>query len=154
MFEKILSFCQLNSTRFLRYSLGSIYLWYGVLKLLGISPAEELVFRATHWIGVHDFVTFLGFWEVAIGICFLVRKWAPVGLLLFFLHFPGTFLPLFTNPEDCFTSIPFGLTLEGQYIFKNLISFAAALTILGSLSKKPQDQIAPKKAKPKSGSDS
>ncbi|MDN3505659.1 MAG: hypothetical protein P0S96_00305 [Simkaniaceae bacterium] len=143
--EKIILFCRKHSIRFLSYALGIIYIWYGALKLLGISPAEELVYRATHWIGVHDFVTFLGFWEVTIGICFLVRKWLPVGILLFFLHFPGTFLPLFTNPEDCFTIIPYGLTLEGQYIFKNLLSLAAVLTILGSQS---LNKISSKKTQP------
>ncbi|MDB2628287.1 hypothetical protein N9Y09_02030 [Candidatus Actinomarina sp.] len=32
-------------------------------------------------------------------------------------------------PEVCFTSFPFGLTLEGQYIVKNLIIISAALVV-------------------------
>ncbi|NGX48084.1 MAG: hypothetical protein K1000chlam3_01472 [Chlamydiae bacterium] len=133
--KKLSFFLKKHSIHLLRYALGVVYLWYGALKLLGISPAEELVYSAIHWIGIPDFVAFLGFWEVTIGICFFIRKWIRTGLFLFFLHFPGTFLPLFFNPEDCFTIIPFGLTLEGQYIFKNLISLAAALALVGSLHK-------------------
>jgi hypothetical protein len=42
---------------------------------------------------------------------------------------PGTFLPLVLLPEVCFTVIPWGLTLEGQYIVKNLVIIGAALVI-------------------------
>lgn len=122
-----------RSINLLRYAMGIVFLWYGLLKILGISPIEELVNHATHWIGVHNFVIFLGVWEVVIGICLFVKKWNRLGLLLLFMQFPGTFLPLFLNPEDCFTIVPFGLTLEGQYIFKNLVLIAAGLVIITSL---------------------
>ena len=42
---------------------------------------------------------------------------------------PGTFLPLVLLPEVCFISIPFNLTLEGQYIVKNLVIIGSALVI-------------------------
>ena len=42
---------------------------------------------------------------------------------------PGTFLPLVLLPEVCFSNFPFGLTLEGQYIVKNLIIISAALVV-------------------------
>jgi hypothetical protein len=42
---------------------------------------------------------------------------------------PGTFLPLVLLPKVCFTVFPFGLTLEGQYIVKNLVIIGAALVI-------------------------
>ena len=42
---------------------------------------------------------------------------------------PGTFLPLVLLPEVCFSNFPFGLTLEGQYIIKNLIIISAALVV-------------------------
>lgn len=119
----------------LRFSLGIIFFWYGLLKVLDISPVEELVERATHWIGAKDFVHFLGIWEMVIGICLFNRKLQRIGLILLFMQFPGTFLPLFTNPEDCFTIIPFGLTLEGQYVFKNLVLISAALVLVGALHK-------------------
>ena len=50
-------------------------------------------------------------------------------ILLLFIQMPGTFLPLILLPEVCFTSFPFGLTLEGQYIVKNLIIISAALVV-------------------------
>jgi hypothetical protein len=42
---------------------------------------------------------------------------------------PGTFLPLVLLPEVCFVSIPFNLTLEGQYIVKNLVLIGAAMAV-------------------------
>ena len=48
---------------------------------------------------------------------------------------PGTFLPLILLPEVCFSNFPFGLTLEGQYIVKNLIIISAAL-VVGSTVRK------------------
>ncbi len=34
---------------FLRLSLAVIFIWFGALKPLGISPAEELVRRTVYW---------------------------------------------------------------------------------------------------------
>jgi hypothetical protein len=42
---------------------------------------------------------------------------------------PGTLLPIVLLPEQVFTQAPFGLTMEGQYIVKNMVLIAAALVI-------------------------
>jgi uncharacterized membrane protein YkgB len=132
--EKSLSlYLKDHAPNYLRYAMGIIYFWFGLLKVIDLSPVEELVYRATHWIGVHDFVIFLGAWEMVIGICLWFKKLNRLGLILLFLQFPGTFLPLFLTPEDCFTLFPIGLTLEGQYVFKNLILVAAGLVLVGAL---------------------
>lgn len=130
---KLSQFLEKIGVSCLRYSMGIIYFWYGLLKILGISPVEELVTNSIHWLGIPQFVTYLGFWEVAIGLCLIIRKLNRVGLLLLFLQLPGTFLPLVLNPEACFTIFPYGLTFEGQFVFKNLISVAVGLVLLGAL---------------------
>lgn len=136
-YEKVVAnYLQERSILLLRISLGIIFFWYGLLKVLHISPVEELVERATHWIGASNFIFILGIWEMIIGLCLFFRRYKRIGLILLFMQFPGTFLPLFTNPEDCFTIIPFGLTLEGQYVFKNLVLISAGLVLIGSLHKK------------------
>lgn len=53
----------------------------------------------------------------------------------------GTFLPLFLLPEVCFTNVPFGLTLEGQYIIKNLVVIGAALVVGGSVRSHEHDPV-------------
>ena len=56
-----------------------------------------------------------------------------VALLLLFLHMPGTFLPIVLLPEEVFRAFPFELTMEGQYIVKNLVLIAAAIVIGGKI---------------------
>ena len=71
----------------------------------------------------------LGWWEVITGLTMCIKPLIRISILLLFIQMPGTFLPLILLPEVCFTSFPFGLTLEGQYIVKNLIIISAALVV-------------------------
>lgn len=118
----------------LRVSLGVIFIWFGVLKLFdGLSPAEDLVKRTVYWFSPDVFFPILGVWEVLIGVGLLVRPLIRAALLLLFLQMPGTLLPLVLLPEVCFTTFPYGLTLEGQYIIKNLVLVSAALVVGGTV---------------------
>ena len=121
---------------FLRFSIGLIFVWFGFLKPFGISPAQELVTNTVYWFDDKvSFVKFLGWWEVAIGITMCIKPLIRISIFLLFLQMPGTFLPLVLLPEICFTDFPFGLTLEGQYIIKNLIIISAGLVIGGTVNK-------------------
>jgi uncharacterized membrane protein YkgB len=122
---------------FLRVSLATVFIWFGALKPLGMSPAEELVKRTVYWFPPDLFVPILGWWEVTIGVCLLIRPLIRLGILLLFLQMPGTVLPLFLLPEVCFTRFPFGLTIEGQYIVKNLVLIGAALVVGGTVRVRP-----------------
>jgi len=117
----------------LRISLAVVFIWFGALKPLGISPAEELVKRTVYWLPPDLFLPLLGYWEVAIGVCLLYRPFIRAAILLLFLQMPGTMLPLILLPDVCFAKFPFGLTLEGQYIIKNLILISAGLVIGGTV---------------------
>ena len=117
----------------LQLSLGVIFIWFGILKPFGLSPAQTLVERTVYWFPAETFVPILGWWEVAIGVCLIARPLIRVGTLLLFLQMPGTALPLLLLPQVCFTKIPYGLTLEGQYIVKNLVLISAGLVIGGGV---------------------
>ena len=124
----------------LRYSLAMIFIWFGLLKPLGISPAQELVENTVYWFDDKaTFVNFLGWWEVVIGFTMCVRPLIRISIFLLFLQIPGTFLPLVLLPEVCYTDFPYGLTLEGQYIVKNLIIISSALVIGGTVRKNISD---------------
>ena len=115
---------------FLRYSLGVIYIWFGILKPFGLSPAQELVENTVYWFdNPKTFVPILGWWEVVIGLTMCIKPLIRVSIFLLFIQMPGTFLPLILLPEVCFNNFPLGLTLEGQYIIKNLIIISAALVV-------------------------
>jgi len=122
---------------FLRISLAVIFIWFGALKIVNMSPAQDLVARTVYWFKPEVFVPILGWWEVLIGLCLLFKPLIRAALFLLFLQMPGTALPLFILPDVCFASIPFGLTLEGQYIVKNLVLISAAIVIGGTVRERP-----------------
>jgi uncharacterized membrane protein YphA (DoxX/SURF4 family) len=118
----------------LRYSLGLIFIWFGILKPLGLSPAAQLVmatvdflpvFTPRQWLGI------IGWWEVAIGVTFLFRPTARIAIALLAMQMVGTFMPLFMLPGVTFQPgrIPYAPTMEGQYIVKNLLIISAALVV-------------------------
>lgn len=114
----------------LRISVGTVFLWFGALKLFpGLSPAEDLVRATVTILPMSIFLPLLAVWEMAIGLGFLTGRWLRLTILLLFLQMPGTLSPIFLLPERVFTVFPFGLTLEGQYIVKNLVLISAALVV-------------------------
>lgn len=122
------------SVPIVRTAIGVVFIWFGALKVIGISPAGELVARTVYFFPPEVFVPVLGVWEVLIGLFFLYRPLIRLAILLLFIQLPGTFLPIVLLPDVVFTTFPYGLTVEGQYIVKNLVIIGAALVIGGSLS--------------------
>lgn len=131
--RRIARWMQRNGLVVLRVGLGIIFVWFGLLKPLGVSPAEDLVRSVVYVVPPDVFVPFLGWWEVAIGIGLLYRPLNRTAIFLLFLQMPGTLLPLVLLPEVCFTQVPWGLTLEGQYIIKNAVLIGAALAVGGTV---------------------
>ena len=133
MDQRIAGWMEYYGRFFLRISLGIIFIWFGMLKPFGLSPATQLVERTVYWFPPEVFVPILGWWEVAIGIGLLFRPLIRFALFLLFLQMPGTMLPLVFLPDVCFTKFPFALTIEGQYIIKNLILVSAAIVVGGTV---------------------
>ena len=52
----------------MRISLAIIFIWFGLLKPLGLSPEEELIKRTAYWFSPTLFIPILGWWEVTIGL--------------------------------------------------------------------------------------
>ncbi len=117
----------------LRVAIAIVFIWFGALKVLDISPAGELVAATVYVVDPGLFVPILGVWEMVIGLCLLYRPLIRVGIFLLFIQLPGTFLPIILLPDVVFTVFPYGLTVEGQYIIKNLVIIGAALVIGGTV---------------------
>lgn len=110
-----------------------IFFWFGFLKILGLSPAEQLVTDLHYkvlapYIAIGNFLPLLGFIECAIGLLWLIPSLTRFVLAVFLLQMVTTFLPLFILPADTWTSA-FVLTLSGQYIIKNIVLIACAFTV-------------------------
>jgi uncharacterized membrane protein YkgB len=99
----------------------------------GLSPAEELVRNTIYFVDPDLFMPVLAIWEVLIGLGLMFGKFMRFTLLLLFLQMPGTALPLLILPEVTWTAFPYGLTLEGQYIIKNLVLIGAGLVLAGTV---------------------
>jgi uncharacterized membrane protein YphA (DoxX/SURF4 family) len=119
----------------LRLSLGIVFLWFGALKFFpGLSPAEDLaantIVRLTFGlIPASAAVFILAVWESLIGIGLIFGIYLRLTLLLLWTQMLGTITPIFFFPNQVFHVFPFAPTLEGQYIFKNIVLVSAGLVI-------------------------
>ena len=125
-----------RSPTFLRLSLGYVYLHFGFLKFFpDLSPAELIATQTVMAFSMHtlDAATsqlYLAILECAIGLGLLFNIFPRLVFGLFIFHMFGTFLPMFLLPEFTFKIAPFAPSLEGQYIFKNVVYVAAGWTVL------------------------
>ena len=119
----------------LRVSLGIVFFWFGVLKFFPeLSPAEDL---ASETIRLLTFgivqpglsLPVLAAWETAIGLGLITGRYMRITLALLALQMLGTVTPLFLFPEQTWRVFPVALTLEGQYIIKNVVLVTAGLVI-------------------------
>jgi uncharacterized membrane protein YkgB len=118
----------------MRLGLGVVFFWFGALKLApGLSPAEMLVRNTIYFVDPDIFLPVLAIWEMVIGLGLLTGKFLRATLLLLFAQMVGTALPLVVLPEAVWTSFPFVLTLEGQYIVKNLVIIGSAIVLGGTV---------------------
>ena len=124
-----------NGLTFLRISIGIIFFWFGVLKYFeGFSPAEGIAIRTIDTLTFHllpekIIIVGLATWEVLIGIGLLLNVFMRETLLLLFLQMIGTFAPLFLFSSEVFHVFPVALTLEGQYIVKNIVLISAGIVL-------------------------
>ena len=119
-----------------RVSLAIVFVWFGGLKVLGFSPASALVqglFNQTiTFVAFDTFYAFFAWFEVLIGVLFLIPKLTRVVIPLLFIHMITTFGPLVLLPTETWDGfmIP---TLTGQYIIKNVVIIAIAMGIAARL---------------------
>ena len=115
-----------------RFAFFIIFFYFGILKILGLSPASPLAEALTaNTIGMAYFdVSFfiLALLECVIGILFLIPKATRIVILLLFAHMAIVCSPLVLVPAHVWSGflIP---SLEGQYIIKNIALVAIAIGI-------------------------
>ena len=128
--ERITRWMARSGVPLLRISMGIVFFWFGALKLFPtLSPAENLIRETITFVPLSLFLPLLAVWEMLIGLGFITGKFMRAAILLLFLQMPGTLSPVLLRPDLVFTTFPFVLTIEGQYIVKNLVLISAALVI-------------------------
>ena len=129
---RVIGFLRKMEIPIARIAISTVYVWFGLLKLLGLSPATPLVHALFDGkISVVPFTAFYGpfaIFEITIGVLFLVRGLERVAIFLLVLHLATTMLPLVFLPHIAWQAflVP---TLEGQYIIKNILIAALAIVI-------------------------
>lgn len=126
--------------RLIAWSLGLVYLWFGVLKFFPhTSSVEGLVNETLSALFLGHIpeaasIYIIGIWEVAAAILLILGwkvRWAAISIII---HLLFTFTPYVLFPEVCFSG-PLVFTMTGQYIFKNVVFLVAALILTVSAEK-------------------
>lgn len=134
---RTISFFRRISVPFSRFAIFVVFFWFGILKVIGLSPAsgvvENLFNQVIPFMAFPTFLILFGLFECLIGILFLIRGAERVVIPLLFVHMVTTFGPLVFLPSETWQAflVP---TLEGQYIIKNLVIVAAAIGIASHLT--------------------
>lgn len=127
-----------------RIALFVVYFWFGILKLLDLSPANPLVMdlqqKTLPFMSFQTFIVLFSLFEMLIGVLFLIPKATRLAFVLFILHMGMTIMPLLLLPQIAWQG-PFVPTLEGQYMIKNLILISLVVFLVSNLTPVKQDLL-------------
>lgn len=132
---KVIDFFKRSFIPFARFSLFLVFFWFGLIKLLGLSPAsplaEALIANTVGLMYFQVLFIILALLEVVIGLLFLFPKATRIVIPLLLVHMAIVCSPLLLVPDHTWQSflIP---SLEGQYIIKNAVVVAVAIGIAAS----------------------
>ncbi len=124
------------STPFARLALFVVFFWFGILKIIGTSPANPMVADLLHatmpFMSWDTFIIVFAIYEILIGIAFIIPRGERVAIALLVPHMIMTSLPLIFLTSMTWQGF-LTPTLEGQYIIKNLVIIALAMGIAAHL---------------------
>lgn len=133
-----------HGLKILRICVGVVYLWFGALKFNPTTPTAELYLPGRtmeavtfHLLEPETGINILAIWECLIGYCLIARVLVRPALMLLLAHLALMFLPTVLFPDQIWHTFPYGLTLKGQYIVKNLVFIASALVLVAGIPRHP-----------------
>jgi putative oxidoreductase len=121
-----------HSITLLRWSLGSVFLLFGALKLVpGLSPAADLATRTVEaltfgLVSGPSALLMTATLETFIGITLLSGRFLRAGLAVLGMSLVGIMSPLVLFPGELF---PAGPTIVGQYVLKDVVLVAGGLVV-------------------------
>lgn len=121
-----------------RISLFIIFFYFGFLKIIGASPANELAIGFAQHMGAgsiaNELYLALAVVECLIGLLFLVPRLTSLATIIMLAHMALVSAPVILYPQAVWHALLVP-NLEGQYIIKNLALVALALGLVSA--KKP-----------------
>lgn len=121
----------------LRLGIATIFVWFGLLKVLGYNPVFDLIYHSLMpSLAEGSGLLLLGVVEVFIGLMlFLNRALFATHIILLF-HLLGTFSTFFFGWHIIFHPHFPILSLDGEFVIKNIILAVSGLVILVHESRK------------------
>jgi len=119
----------------LRLALAAVFVWFGALKIAGVSPVHELIAQTLPFLDADLAVPALGVVEVLIGLVLAAGILPRITLLVLVGHLAGTFLTFLTASELMWGSNVLELSADGEFVVKNLVLISAALVLIGIYSR-------------------
>ncbi|WP_328474744.1 DoxX family protein [Actinoplanes sp. NBC_00393] len=138
--DETIAFAARHGLRMLRVSLGIVFVWFAVPKFKpGLSAVDTLAqdtiaALTAHLLTGHPATFLLALLELAIGIGLVTGLFLRLTLAGLMFQMAGTLTPLALFPEQTWKA-PLVLSLEGQFIVKNLVLIAAGIAVAGSLGR-------------------
>jgi uncharacterized membrane protein YphA (DoxX/SURF4 family) len=116
----------------MRMALGTVFVWFGALKIANVTPVAKLVADTLAWVPVNPDVLLpaLGAFEIVLGVMVVVGWQLRLVLTVLVAHLCGTFLVLVVLPQVAFErGNPLLLTTIGEFVVKNVVFIAAAVLL-------------------------
>lgn len=116
----------------LRISLGLVFLGFGALKFIGVSPAEDLAVRTLTTLSMgllpdQAALLVVAATECFVGVTLTTGRFVRTGLLVLAAAMAGILSPLVLFTSELF---PGGApTFEAQYVLKDIVLVAAGLVV-------------------------
>ena len=127
----------------LRMALAVVFVWFGVLKVAGASPVRELIAATLPFADPDLVLPLLGAVEIVIGVALAIGRAPRLVLLVLAAHLAGTFLTFVTASGLMWQPDRFlALTVDGEFVVKNLVLISAALLLIGCHTAPAEDHPA------------
>jgi uncharacterized membrane protein YkgB len=129
-----------NSVLGLRIALGLVFLWFGVLKILGYNPVFEIIYASFPLLaeGIGFFI--LGLFETVIGLTLLFNVLPTLTHVALIGHLLGTLSVFVLGPEIMFIPHFPILSLAGEFVFKNVVLLMAGFVVLRYTQEHPHEK--------------
>lgn len=124
----VLGFSRRRSVALLRILLGLVFVWFGLLKIIGYSPVEAFVTGAMPWLGADYLLPGLGIVEMVVGVGLLGGVWLGVVLVLLWVQLAAWAVGLVLQTGIMFQpGEPFVPTTQGDFVVRQLLLMIAGL---------------------------
>jgi len=128
--ERVLDLLARIAIPLLRFALAFVYIAFGLLKVVGLSPVSELVAAMIPFLPAEQAVIAMGVFEIIAGVLLAFGVFVPWIAAAQVVHLAGTFLVFLVLPGLTFVNgNPLALTVIGEFVAKNVVLIAGLLVV-------------------------